>query len=76
MPSKVTAGWARRHGFTVDSYCYPWLAYKGPRFNPTETRQCLTDSEANAWLLVAAAVVYALVEFAVFTLFIGGGLCQ
>lgn len=27
---------ARDRGFAVDTTCYPWVAYKGARFNPTE----------------------------------------
>jgi hypothetical protein len=33
-------------GFTVDKHCYPWIAYKGSRFNPTEKRIILTDRES------------------------------
>ena len=28
---------AEAQGFTVDTRVYPWLAYKGPRFDPTVT---------------------------------------
>lgn len=38
---------ALRDGFEVDTSCYPWIAYKGPRFQPTETKECLTDLEAE-----------------------------
>lgn len=31
-----SAAEAEELGFTVDRSCYPWVAYKGPRFLPTE----------------------------------------
>lgn len=34
----MTASEAEAQGYTVDRTCYPWLAYKGPRFEPTETQ--------------------------------------
>lgn len=27
---------AEKQGFTIDCTCWPWVAYKGPRFDPTE----------------------------------------
>ncbi len=27
---------AEAKGFVVDRHCWPWVAYKGPRFAPTE----------------------------------------
>jgi hypothetical protein len=27
---------AERAGYIVDTHCYPWFAYKGPRFAPTD----------------------------------------
>lgn len=36
---------AREQGFTIDENCYPWVAYKGPRFNPTEWHYTQTDTE-------------------------------
>lgn len=27
---------AERAGWTIDRHCYPWVAYQGPRFNPTD----------------------------------------
>ena len=27
---------AEEMGFTIDRHTYPWTAYKGPRFAPTE----------------------------------------
>ena len=32
-------------GFTIDRHCYPWLAYKGERFRPTESHVCFTNEE-------------------------------
>jgi len=39
---------AEAAGFTVDRCCYPWVAYKGPRFQPTELHYIDTDREAEA----------------------------
>lgn len=36
----------RELGFTIDDTCYPWVAYKGPRFAPTESHWCYTDRES------------------------------
>lgn len=33
-------------GFTIDSTCYPWIAYKGPRFAPDEMAEIMTDKES------------------------------
>lgn len=49
--SKVTEDYARRLGYTVDRNCYPWFAYKGPRFKPTDSKDCYTATEAK--LLIA-----------------------
>ena len=38
---------AREEGFTIDHHCYPWVAYKGPRFNPTEWHYTQTDTESE-----------------------------
>ena len=38
---------AMAEGFTIDDTCYPWFAYKGPRFRPTEYRECYTELEAE-----------------------------
>lgn len=27
---------AEADGFTIDRHCFPWIAYKGPRFQPDE----------------------------------------
>jgi hypothetical protein len=39
---------AMKDGYTVDRHCYPWVAYKGPRFNPTEWKHIRTDCECIA----------------------------
>lgn len=44
----VSAEAAKRWGFTVDSHCYPWVIYKGPRFAPTEWHYIKTDEELAA----------------------------
>lgn len=38
---------AQKQGFTVDQHVYPWVAYKGPRFAPTETVRVLTEIESQ-----------------------------
>jgi hypothetical protein len=35
-PARMTEREALEKGYTVDRHCYPWVAYKGPRFQPTE----------------------------------------
>jgi len=42
-------------GFVIDDTCYPPLAYKGPRFNVTESFEILTELEEQ--LLIAANAV-------------------
>lgn len=37
---------AKKLGFTIDSSCYPWVAYKGPRFSPEIFYYVPTDKEA------------------------------
>jgi hypothetical protein len=37
----------RGKGFTIDDHVYPWVAYKGPRFSPTEWYECFTDLESE-----------------------------
>lgn len=32
---KITYKTAVSRGFTIDKTCHPWVAYKGPRWNPT-----------------------------------------
>lgn len=36
---------AKEDGFEIDESCYPWVAYKGPRFNPTEWHYTHTQTE-------------------------------
>jgi len=36
---------AEADGFIVDTYRYPWFAYKGPRFAPIASKQIRTDAE-------------------------------
>ena len=38
---------AESAGFAVDRTCYPWVAYKGPRFQPAEFHYIDTDREAS-----------------------------
>lgn len=44
---KMTILQAVSLGFTVDSTCYPPVAYKGERFSPDEWHKCHTDNEAE-----------------------------
>lgn len=46
---------AESEGYTVDHHCYPWIAYKGPRFNPTIFKSIRTDDECNTSCSTAAA---------------------
>lgn len=39
---------AQAQGFVVDDTCYPWVAYKGPRFATLEAHEIPTDKEAEA----------------------------
>ena len=45
--SRVSPVWAEQHGYTIDRSCYPWAAYKGRRFNPTDLKPCYTRMEWN-----------------------------
>lgn len=45
--TKLTRAEAETAGYVVDSHCYPWLGYKGPRFAPTGSVVVLTDLEAD-----------------------------
>jgi DNA-binding response OmpR family regulator len=42
----LTPDEARAKGFSLDTTLYPWVAYKGARFQPTEIEQCYTEREA------------------------------
>lgn len=46
IPARLTRHYAETRGYTVDSHCYPWFAYKGERFSPTRKFQVYTDIEA------------------------------
>lgn len=43
---------AEKAGFAVDCTCYPWVAYKGPRFNPEVWGHVRTDTESQLSVLV------------------------
>ena len=45
---------AEAQGYTVDTHVYPWVAYRGPRFNPTEWHTVLTDKETHVERLADA----------------------
>lgn len=47
---RITIEQARKEGYTVDTHCYPYFAYKGARFSiePSgDVRQCYTELEAE-----------------------------
>ena len=44
---KLTPAEARAQGYTVDSTCYPWVAYKGERFSTHQWEGIFTDTEAE-----------------------------
>ncbi len=44
---RITPAQAVAEGFDVDRSCYPWIAYRGPRFNPDVYRECMTANEAE-----------------------------
>jgi hypothetical protein len=48
---ETDAAAAKAEGFTVDRHCYPWVAYKGSRFNPSECKYIRTDDECELALL-------------------------
>jgi hypothetical protein len=45
-------------GFTVDTTVYPWFAYKGPRFVPTESQLVFTTNEAELMEMLANFIEY------------------
>lgn len=53
---RMTKEQAEAQGFTVDCHCYPWTAYKGPRFAPSEWQHVLTDEEARLAGMVSTAL--------------------
>ncbi len=40
----ITVQAAEHNGFEIDRSCYPWIAYKGPRFDPDETHTVVTPA--------------------------------
>jgi len=57
---------AERAGYTVDKQCYPWIAYKGPRFRPSEWCFVLTDKEAEyRRKYITLVVVYLVMMIAI-----------
>lgn len=47
VKTRLMPDWARQDGFIIDDTTYPWLAYKGLRFAPTESHDCYTALEAE-----------------------------
>lgn len=48
--NRLTRNQILKGGFTIDDHCYPPLAYKGPRFAPTEAFETLTELEEKLTL--------------------------
>lgn len=55
MYTNMCKGEAEALGFAVDTSCYPWVAYKGTRFQPDEMKCILTDREYQLALLAKEA---------------------
>ena len=49
----LTPEQAKAQGFIIDDTCYPWVAYKGQRFAPTEIHDCYTELEAELMVHVS-----------------------
>lgn len=50
---------ARKQGFTIDMHAAGGpFAYKGARFNPTESRQCHTETESELIRVVEELLEY------------------
>jgi len=41
---RLTAVQLEARGYTIDRSCYPWLAYRGPRFGPETSFRCRTPA--------------------------------
>jgi hypothetical protein len=52
MTSKLHMDQARSDGFIIDTCCNPPVAYKGPRFQPTQMALCYTELESALLALV------------------------
>lgn len=50
---------AKEANFRVDDTTYPWVAYRGPRFQPIESGFVPTDREARLTAFVEATIRYA-----------------
>lgn len=57
MSIPMTKLQAELQGFTVDTTCYPWLAYKGERFAPTHQADVMTAAEEALCGLLKEAIV-------------------
>jgi len=62
---------AEDEGYTVDDTCYPWIAYKGPRFKPSEYHRIPTDKET----LLAGALRDTFTEYKKGTCVIDASIC-
>lgn len=45
LPGRISQVEALNQGYTIDNCCNPPVAYKGPRFQPTEWIDCYTELE-------------------------------
>lgn len=56
ITGRMSKAQAKAAGYTVDESCYPWIAYKGPRFQPTTHVAINTDRESDLERALAAAL--------------------
>lgn len=55
MHYRMSRAQARAKGLKIDNHCYPNVAYKGPRFVPTEWFFVCTEGEESLELALTAA---------------------
>lgn len=62
LEGKINKEEAEKQGYIVDTTTYPWVAYKGSRFQPDEWQECYTDLEFKLMqsFLITARNGYAL----------------
>lgn len=46
IPRRMHPDYAKINGYIIDSHCYPWIAYKGDSFRPSEIHDCYTELES------------------------------
>ncbi len=48
MNKRLTIKEAQSQGFIIDTCCYPYIGYKGPRMQPTTHVEVFTEMETEA----------------------------